>query len=110
MPGPTRRVNKSHALQAELVDRRLERPVEYELLNELRGLKKGVLLPRRLGKVLIEVTKEARVPCRITEVMDELSLLIEPTKELDKAARRIPGNRHTPHRVRSPVKQSMRCR
>ena len=45
--------------QPELLDRRLERAVEDELLDELRRLQQGVLLARRLGEVLVEVAEEA---------------------------------------------------
>ena len=46
--------------EAELVDRRLERAVEDELLDELRRLQQRVLLLRRLGEILVEVAEEAR--------------------------------------------------
>ena len=47
---------------AELVDGRIERAVEDELLDELRRLQQGVLLAGRLGEVLVQVAQEPRVP------------------------------------------------
>ena len=44
--GAAGRVDHLDGLAAELVDRRVERPVEDELLDELRGLQQRVGLPR----------------------------------------------------------------
>ena len=65
------RVDHPDLAEAELADRRVERPVEDELLDELRRLQQGVALARRLGEVLVEVAEEARAPVRVGEVVDE---------------------------------------
>ena len=50
VPRAARRVDQPHLLQAELVDGRVEGPVENELLDEHRRLQQGVLLLRLLGE------------------------------------------------------------
>ena len=59
--------------QAELVDRRLERAVEDEVLDEVGRLQQRVALLRRLGQVLVEVAEEAGAQLGSREVVRELA-------------------------------------
>src|SRR6185437_10169290 len=55
VPRAACRVDQPHLLQAELVDGRVEGPVENELLDEDRRLQQGVLLLRLLRKFLVQI-------------------------------------------------------
>ena len=64
-------VDEADLLVAELLDRRRERPVEDELLDELGRLEQRVALAGGLGEVLVEVAEEAGPVLRVGEVVDE---------------------------------------
>jgi hypothetical protein len=61
VPGAAGGIDHPHDLEAEGVDRRIERAVENELLDEVRRLEQGELLARGLGEVLVEIAEESRV-------------------------------------------------
>lgn len=84
---------------AELFDRRREREVEDELLDELRGLEQGVGLASRLGEVLVEVAEEAGVPLGVGEVMDQAAGFAAPTPEGDQVLRLVVRQRDLVERV-----------
>ena len=76
--------------EAEFLDRRVERPVEDELLDEDRRLEQRVPLPCLLGEVLVEVAQEPRVPGRVGEVVDQRPRVrVDPLEEAEQLSGRI---------------------
>ena len=74
-----------HLGQPELVDRRVERAVEDEFLDEDGRLQQRVFLACLLGEVLVEIAQESRVPLRVSEVVDEYtSIRIDSLEERDQ--------------------------
>jgi hypothetical protein len=61
-------IDHADAVEAELVDGRLERAVEDEGFNEVGGLEQGVLLAGRCRQVLVEVAEEAGGATGVREV------------------------------------------
>jgi hypothetical protein len=56
---------------AELADRRGQRAVEDEFLDELGRLQQRVALAGGLGQILVEVAEEAGVPVGVGEVVHQ---------------------------------------
>ena len=78
----------SHLGQPKLLDRRVERAVEDELLDEDGRLQQRVLLAGGLGEVLVEIAQEPRVPLRVGEIVDEhAGVGVDPLEERDQ----VPG-------------------
>ena len=75
--------------QAELLDRRVERVVEDELLDELGRLEQRVGLPRGFGQVLVEVAEEAGVPLGVGEVVADLAVLAGLPPEVEQRLDRV---------------------
>ena len=60
MAGSARWVDEANFVKPELVDRRCERAIEDEALDELRRLKQRIAPLGRLRKILVEVAEKAR--------------------------------------------------
>ena len=60
VPGPAGRVDEPEALERPFLQRRFQRPVEDELLDEDRRLQQRVGVLRVLGQVLVQVAEEPR--------------------------------------------------
>lgn len=84
---------------AELFDRRREREVEDELLDELRGLEQGVGLASRLGEVLVEVAKETGIPLPIDKVVGQAASLAAPAPKADQLLGGVMRERNLVERV-----------
>ena len=90
MAGTACRIDQPHLGEPELRDRRRQRAIEDELLDELRRLQQRVLLPSGLGQVLVEIAEKARVQRRIGEVVRQCtSGGIDSLPELDEQGRAI---------------------
>ena len=66
-------VDQADRLVAEGLDGGLERAVEDEVFDEVRGLQQGVALAGGFREVLVEVAEEAGVPGVVGEVVDEVA-------------------------------------
>ena len=76
--------------QPEFLDRRVECPVENELLDEDRRLEQRVQLPCLLGEVLIQVAQEAGIPGRVGEVVGQRpGVWVNPLEEAEQLSGRI---------------------
>ena len=86
VPAAAGRVDHLEAFEAELVDGRLQRAFEDELLDEDRRLEQGVLLAGGFGEVLVQVAQEAGVPGRVGEIVDDLAgaVGVDLLEELDE--------------------------
>ena len=77
----------------------VERPVEDELLDELRRLQQGVLLAGLLGEVLVQVAQEARVAVLDLErPLEAAGLGVDLPPELQQLHRRIADGANGPER------------
>ena len=90
VPAATGRVDHPQVFEAELLHRRVERPVEDELLDEFRRLQQGVFLPRRLRKVLVQIAQEPGVPRVVGKVMHQPARFrLDPLEEAQEGLRRV---------------------
>ena len=97
MPGATRRVDHLEPGEPELRDRRGERLVEDELLDEDRGLQQRVHLLRVVGEVLVQVSEEPGAEVRVAEVVDERAFRCRAAEEGEQRVGRHRRNRRLPH-------------
>ena len=97
---------RGFGVEAELLDRGVERVLEDELLDEIRGLQEGVLFTDVVGQSFVEIAKEARIPLIVLEVMDEHAVPVNGAPELDQVFEREGGGPDYRHRVVGLVEQA----
>ena len=105
-------VDQPHLLVAERLDRRGQRAVEDERLDEPRRLEQRVAFPRVLGDLLIEVAEQARVAepvlpvARGGERVNQLSGRgIDRAQEGEEIGRSVAADRETPERIVPAIEQ-----
>ena len=85
------RVDQPEALERPIVQRRFQRPVEDELLDEHRRLQQRVGLLGVLGQVLVQVTEEPGRQRRVGEVVDERAVVVALAPERQQRVDRVTG-------------------
>ena len=84
VPGPAGRVDHREPVQRPLGQRRLQRPVEDELLDEHRRLQQRVGVLGVLGQVLVQVAEEPRGQLGVGQVVDQRAVLAAPPPGLQQ--------------------------
>ena len=69
--GEERRVDQRGFLEAEGLNRRFERAIENERLDEFRRLQQRITLARAFRQILIQIAEKARVAVRVGEIAPE---------------------------------------
>lgn len=93
-------VDQARGLVAELADRRGERAVEDEFLDELGRLQQRVALAGGLRQVLVEVAEEAGVPLGVGEVVHQRpARRVHRLPELAQRHRRVAADAEAEDRV-----------
>ena len=112
----TGRIDQAHLPESEFLDRRAERAVQDELLDEFGRLKQCVLLAGAVGEILIKVAQKAGVPGRIGEVVYQTTRIgIDPLPQTEQvtygvARRGVIFPREAPERVVPLIEELPRYR
>ena len=100
VPRAAGRIDQAHFPEAELLDGRIERTVEDELLHEFGRLEQRVALAGALGEVLVEVAQEARVPGGIREIVHKGARIgIDPLPQTEQRGRHVARGTERPERI-----------
>ena len=94
VPRPTGRVDHPEAVERPLAQRRLQRPVQDELLDELRRLQQRVGVLGVLRQVLVEVAQEAGRQRWVGEVAYQPAVVAAGPPEGQQRGDRVARRRH----------------